>query len=265
MPSQYARARNRSVDILEIGRNHAGLVKDKNSTPKNLKKPFDTAVGEAYRILALHNIKVSRDGIIQILKTHPDLKLSEKGIEDSLVKLGWVGSKEIGIPKNKEEALIRGVQQFVYQNHNEFRAISHKNFANNKLNDVLQKQKLEELNQFFEIKPKKDMADIADDILSGRYYGVGDERTKHENRKWDPVLFSYRNPGEKTRIIKDSRGQWHYHDHKTLKYKKSPFTEENYTKSSKDGVPINFSSVSYGPHQKTVMYDVYRSEEIGNE
>ena len=102
---------------------------------------------------------------------------------------------------------------------------------------LLQKQKIEQLNQFFEMKDKKDMNDTADDILRGKYYGVGEEDTNHTNRKWDPILYTYKNPGEKTRIIKDSKGQWHYHNDKTLKYKKSPLEHENNTKSSKDGVP----------------------------
>jgi len=96
---------------------------------EKLKQNFDTAIQEAERILKLNDIDVPREKVIKIFSEHLDLKISEKGIEDSLVKLGWVGSKETGVPENKEGAFIRGVQQFVYQNREEFKAVSRLEFS----------------------------------------------------------------------------------------------------------------------------------------
>jgi hypothetical protein len=85
-----------------------------------LSKELNVAIDEATRVLSLHGVNLPRKKLIAMFKTHPDLKVSPKGIEDSLVKLGWLGNNRIGIPISKEDALIRGVQQFVYHNRGDF-------------------------------------------------------------------------------------------------------------------------------------------------
>ena len=224
-----------------------------------------------------------------ILNKHPDLQSTTQSLEELLMEIGRLDAKLAG-PCSQEEALRRGVQRFMYYNEGDFRKaaqateVPDKTSTKTSAQPVLlrpegsqsQSQRLEAVREFYKAKHTVDATDISDEVLHRRHEKKVQReelnssketpaQTDKHKREWDPVLFSGKNSGVKTRITRDVRGRQHYQDYDSLKYKRSPFKTKTFNESSKQSLPASFSSEVWEGGQKTLLYDVARSREFGNE